>query len=113
MISIVSQNCDGFIKWNKTDSRAEMLMPLALLTDGSKFEKQSIDSILYKKACDLFNRLTNLPHEDKYERYGLFVMELKIKYDGKSFIKYDLLTEEEERYIMDFIDIYGGFRVYQ
>lgn len=113
MISVVSQNCNGFINRNMTDSRTEMLMPLALLTDSDRFETESDDSVLYKKSCDLYDRITNLPQKDRNKRYGLFAMELKIKYADKSLKKYDLLSEEELKYIIDFIDTYGGFRVYQ
>lgn len=87
-------------------------MPLALLTDRGKFELESDGSILYKKSCDLYDRLTNLPSDGKNYRFGLFATELKIKYADKLLKKYDLLSEEELKYILDFIDTYGGFRVY-
>jgi len=53
-----------------------------------------------------------LPEENRYKRYNLFTAELKLKHGDKALKKYGLLSEEELKYIIDFIDTYGGFRVY-
>jgi hypothetical protein len=90
-----------------------MLMPLALLTDNSRFEKEGMDSIVYKKACDLYNYLTGLPEQNRYRHFNLFAMELKLKYADNDLKSNGLLSDEELKYIIDFIDTYGGFRVLQ
>ena len=113
MISIVNHNCNGFINENLHDSRAKMLTPLALLTNNAGLEKEDRDSIIYKKACDLYTYITNLSENSRYKRYHLLAAELQMKYGGSELRKYGLMPEEELTYIIDFIDTYGGFRVYQ
>lgn len=113
MISVVSQNCSGFIKQNGADSRTQMLMPLVLLLDRERFETEGTETILFKKACDLYNYIIDQPETYKYKRLSLFRVELKLRYAEMSFKKYDLLSGDELEYIIDFIDTYGGFRVYQ
>lgn len=112
MISVISHNCNGFINQNMHDSRTKMLMPLALLVNDDMLKKEGNESILYKKACDLYNYIISLPEENRYKRYNLFTAELKLKHGDKALKKYGLLSEEELKYIIDFIDTYGGFRVY-
>lgn len=113
MISIVSHNCAGFLKENTGDSRAAMLMPLVILTDSGRFAEEGNESSLYKKACDLYHSITNLPETVEYKRFNLFAAELKLKYEDNSLKRFDLLAREELEYILDFIDTYGGFRIYQ
>jgi hypothetical protein len=111
MISVVRHNCNVFINQNEHDSRTEMLMPLVLLLDYDSLEKEDIDSVLYKKSCDLYSYIISLPEENKYKRFSLFAAELKLKFTDNALKKYGLLSEDELKYMIDFIDTYGGFRV--
>ena len=113
MITIIRQNCKGFININTYDSRAAMLIPLALLTDSERFENEEYDSTIYGKACDLYHALTGSPEKPGYCRFSLLAAELKMKYADKALKRYNILSMEELEYIMDFIDTYGGFSVYQ
>ena len=95
MISIVNHNCNGFINENLHDLRAKMLMPLALLTNNIGMENQDKDSILYKKACDIYRYIIDLPENSRYKRYNLFAAELELKYGGSELGIYGLKPEEE------------------
>ena len=112
MISVIGHNCIGFINQNVHDSRTEMLKPLALLTDDEEFRKESTDSLMYKKTCDLYNHIINLSKEAEYKRFNLLAEELRLKFGDKTINKYNLLSGEELKYIIDFIDTYGGFKIY-
>ncbi len=111
MISVIGHNCIGFVNQNPYDARTKTLLPLTLLTDKDRFEKECRDSTLYKKACDLYYYIIDISKAASYSRFSLLATELELNFSNRKLHKYNLLSKGELKYIIDFIDAYGGFKM--